>query len=328
MSKVSVIIPVYNVEKYLKKCLDSIIKQTLEDIEIIVVNDGSPDNSQSIIDEYAKKDKRIIPIIQENGRQGKARNTGLKIAKGEYISFVDSDDYLELNMLEKMYNEAKNNDSDIVICGHYVCYEDSNKKEIAIINDNLVQDTINNKHNKLLNIIAPWCKLCKKDLIIDNEITFMEKIYYEDLAFSLKILALANKISFVNEPLYNYIVREGSTMTSSNLVRNLDIITAFDDAIKYFKKHNLYKKYYQELEFLAIDNIYISTIVRIVRSKATNQEKMDIIKKLLNFMNDNFSSYKKNIHIKELSKNRKLIYKLINLKQYWLIRLIFKVKSS
>ena len=115
--KISVIIPVYNVEKYIVKCLDSLVNQTLENIEIIVVNDGSKDNSQTIIDKYVKKyPKKIKSYIKENGGQGSARNLGLEYAKGEYISFVDSDDWLDLNALEEMYNLAKKDNSDIVIC--------------------------------------------------------------------------------------------------------------------------------------------------------------------------------------------------------------------
>ena len=119
MIKVSVIVPVYNVENYLVKCLDSLVHQTLKDIEIIVVNDGSPDNSQNIIDTYVKKyPKKIKAFSKKNGGQGSARNYGLKYAKGEYIAFVDSDDYVDLDMFFKMYNKAKEDNSDIVICGN------------------------------------------------------------------------------------------------------------------------------------------------------------------------------------------------------------------
>ncbi len=327
MNKISVIIPVYNVEKYIRKCLDSIINQTLKDIEIIIVNDGSPDNSQSIIDEYAKKDKRIISLIQENGRQGKARNNGLKHAKGEYISFIDSDDYIETDMLEKMYNKAKEEDSDIVICSNYHIYETTNKKEAIFIDEELMKDSINNKKNKLLNIISPCYKIYRRSLIQKNNIFFMEKLYYEDLAFSLKSLVLANKISYVNEPLYYYIIREGSTMTSTNVIKNLDIIKAFEDVITFLKDKKIYEKYCSEIEFMAIDNLYISTIVRVIRSNASKNKKNEIISKLLKYFNDNFNNYKKNKYLSTLNKNRKVIYNLINLKQYWMISLIFKIRN-
>ena len=124
--KVSVIVPVYNVEKFIDKCLNSLVNQTLKEIEIIVVNDGSPDNSQKIIDEYVKKyPDKIKSFIKENGGQGSARNMGMEKAVGEYISFVDSDDWLDLDTLEKMYFLAKKDKSDIVICDmvdHYSYY--------------------------------------------------------------------------------------------------------------------------------------------------------------------------------------------------------------
>ena len=121
MSTVSIVVPVYNVENYLAKCLDSLVNQTLKDIEVIVVNDGSPDNSQKIIDKYVKKYPKLVKsFIKENGGQGSARNFGLEYAKGEYIAYVDSDDYVETNMFEEMYNIASKENSDIVICGNNV----------------------------------------------------------------------------------------------------------------------------------------------------------------------------------------------------------------
>ena len=125
--KVSVIIPVYNVEKYLRECLDSVVNQTLREIEIICVDDGSTDSSLDILKEYASKDNRITVIGQQNLHAGVARNAGLAVARGEYLSFLDSDDFFELNMLAEMYNTAKKDGSDTVICGNYV-YNDTKKQ--------------------------------------------------------------------------------------------------------------------------------------------------------------------------------------------------------
>lgn len=323
--KISVVIPVYNVEKYLKKCLDSVINQTLKDIEIIIVNDGSPDNSQAIIDEYAKKDRRIIPLIQENGRQGKARNTGLKHAKGEYISFIDSDDYIEIDMLEKMYDNAKLENSDVVICSFYKHY--GKKKNHISINDNLILDTISNNNPKLFNTFGPCSKIYKRDLLIKNNIKFMEKVYYEDVSFTLKVLTLAKKISFVNEPLYNYIIREGSTMNSNNAIRNLDIIIAFDDVIEYFENKKIYNKYYSEIEYLAIDGVFISATLRVICSSARRKDKIKVINQLRKFMFENFKNFKKNKYLKQLIFIKKIEFRLIILKQYGLINLICKLKT-
>ena len=142
MVKVSVIVPVYNVEKYITKCLNSLVKQTLKDIEIIVVNDGSPDNSQAIIDKFVKKyPKKVKSYIKKNGGLSDARNYGIEKATGEYIAFVDSDDYVEHNMYKEMYEKAKEHDFDIVVCDLKYIYELSfnvkNKVELEIIIRNL-----------------------------------------------------------------------------------------------------------------------------------------------------------------------------------------------
>lgn len=326
MPKISVIIPVYNVEKYLSKCLDSVINQSLKEIEIIVVNDGSTDKSQSIIDEYIKKDNRIISIMQENGRQGKARNTGLYRSKGEYISFIDSDDYIEKDMLLKMYNNAKENNSEIVICSYNIVYP--NKIISEKIDHELLKSTENNEPLKLLNAISPCTRIYKRKFLIDNNIIFKEKVYYEDVAFALKNISLANNITYVNEPLYNYLKREGSTMTSTNLSKNLDIIDAFEDTVNFFRKHEIYEKFYNEIEFLAIDKLFISAIVRAIRSEYKIKEKARNIDELLKYFKINFKTFKTNKYIIKLEKNRKIVFYLLIAKQYWIIDLVFKIKNK
>jgi glycosyltransferase involved in cell wall biosynthesis len=188
--KVSVIVPVYNVEKFIDKCLNSLVNQTLKEIEIIVVNDGSPDNSQKIIDKYVKKyPEKVQSFIKENGGQGSARNLGIEKAKGEYISFVDSDDWLDLDALEKMYSLAKKDNSDIVICDmvdHYANYT---------IYHNCT------KYNSVFEVTPSACnKIFKKELIKDFR--FLSKLWYEDFNFTTKILFNTDKISNISEFLY------------------------------------------------------------------------------------------------------------------------------
>lgn len=323
MAKVSVIIPVYNVEKYIEECLGSLVNQTLKDIEIIVINDGSPDNSQKIIDKYAKKDKRIVSIIQENSRIGKTRNNGLLRATGEYIAYVDSDDYVESEMLEKMYNKAKENDSDIVISAYYTLEEETNKREFVPINKKIL-DEPENENLKYFNWIAPWVKMCKRELLIDNNITFLEKINYEDVPFSFKLMSVTNKIAYINEPFYNYRIRRDSVMTSNNMPKNRDLMVAFDEVIDYFKKKKIYKKHYQELSFVALNEIYLSTNVRIIRSTIKKSEKINLINEFNDYMESKFSDFKNNKYIKSLSLGRKVVFHLMNNKQYWLIKKLMK----
>lgn len=316
--KVSIIVPVYGVEKYISKCLDSLVNQTLNDIEIIVVNDGTKDNSQKIIDKYVKKyPKKIKSFIKENGGQGSARNYGLQKATGEYIGYVDSDDFVELDMYEKLYNKAKEDNLDICICGNYNVSEDYKNRKIDL--EFVKYD--NNKLNALLGKKAVWNKIYKKNIV--ENLVFRSKAWYEDFDFSIKAVCNTKKIGYINEPLYNYLLREGSTMNNSNIERNLEILDAFDEIVKDKK----YKKYYDVLEFLAVDHIYISTIVRVINAKADKQKKMEVINKLIDYMNNNFSNFRNNKYIDSLSRNRRIIYILIRNKMYFLVELLFKIKK-
>ena len=322
--KLSIIVPVYGVEKYIDKCLNSLVKQSLKEIEIIVVNDGTKDNSQKIIDKYVKKyPDKIKSYIKENGGQGSARNYGLEKANGEYIGYVDSDDFVEKDMYKKLYNKAKENNYDIVVCGNYNVSEDYQNKNIDTF--------INNYNTDLENIffgkMAVWNKIYKRDILIKNKLEFKEKVWYEDLAFTLKAIMNSNTFAFIDEPLYDYLIREGSTMNNSNVQRNLEILDAFNDILSYIK-HNKKEEYFSKIEFLAIDHIYISAIVRVLKAEADDKVKRETINKLIDYMNKKFPNYKNNKYINTLSKNRKIIYKLINIKMYGLINLIFKVKKG
>lgn len=322
--KLSIIVPVYGVEKYIDKCLNSLVKQSLKEIEIIVVNDGTKDNSQKIIDKYVKKyPDKIKSYIKENGGQGSARNYGLKKTTGEYIGYVDSDDFVEKDMYKKLYNKAKENNYDIVVCGNYNVSEDYQNKNIDAF--------INNYNTDLENIffgkMAVWNKIYKRDILIKNKLEFKEKVWYEDLAFTLKAIMNSNTFAFIDEPLYDYLIREGSTMNNSNVKRNLEILEAFNDILSYIQ-HNKKEEYFSKIEFLAIDHIYISAIVRVLKAEADDKVKRETINKLIDYMNKKFPNYKNNKYINTLSKNRKIIYKLINIKMYGLINLIFKVKKG
>ena len=322
--KVSIIVPVYGVEKYIDKCLDSLVKQSLKEIEIIVVNDGTKDNSQKIIDKYVKKyPDKIKSYIKENGGQGSARNYGLKKAMGEYIGYVDSDDFVEKDMYKKLYNKANENDYDIVVCGNYNVSEDYKTKNI----DTFTNDYNTDLENVFFGKMAVWNKIYKRDILIKNKLEFKEKVWYEDLAFTLKTVMNSNTFAFIDEPLYDYLIREGSTMNNSNVQRNLEILDAFNDILSYIQ-HNKKEEYFSKIEFLAIDHIYISAIVRVLKADADYKVKRETIKKLIDYMNKKFPNYKNNKYINSLSKKRKIVYKLINMKMYGLINLIFKVKKG
>jgi len=329
MKKVSVIVPVYNVEKYIDKCLNSLVNQSLKDIEIIVVNDGTKDNSQKIIDQYSEQYPKLIKsIIKENGGQGSARNLGLSVATGEYIAYVDGDDYIELDMLSKMYIKAKECDSDIVVCGNHLVDEEYNLINDEIYSCEFNSFNVDTNPNILFDKTAVWNKIYKTSFLKKINIEFRSKKWYEDFDFSIIVLLNAKKISVVEDPLYYYVQRKGSTMNNSNIHRNLEIIDAFDNILNY-TKGKIYKKYKDEIEYLAILHIYIYTIVRIIRCEANNKEKKKIIKEIKKYINDNFTNFKKNKYIKShLNYKRKIIYRLINMNLYFVIKILFNKKDK
>ncbi|MCM1266065.1 MAG: glycosyltransferase [Candidatus Gastranaerophilales bacterium] len=244
MSKVSVIIPVYNVEQYLRQCLDSVVNQTLEDIEIICVNDCSPDNSGEILSEYAQNDSRIkIITLEQNGGLGNTRNVALKEVNSEYIMFLDSDDWLELNACELAYNQISKNKNDFVLFGLYT-YEE-NKEKRYINKDKLTQFlNIEGQTNaKPSDINIPffsngecWYKIYDKNFLLNNNILF-DKGGFEDQRFNVKILTLASSISILNEPLYNYRRREQSITAISKYWK--DFIQAKKRAYQLIKEINI-----------------------------------------------------------------------------------------
>ena len=322
--KVSIIVPVYNVERYIKKCLDSLVCQTLNNIEIIVVNDGSPDNSELIINEYAQKYSNIRYFKKENGGVGSARNFGLSKAIGKYILFVDSDDYIDITMAEKMYNSAVINNSDMVICN----INDLNEKTGNIVryfNNTVGVTNVYDNKALMLNRPAPWNKLYRKELFDDPEFRYVSNKWYEDLRLTTKLYLKCKTISFVEENLYYYLIRENSIMNNKNISRNYEIIEAFEDIINYFKKNNFYQKFYEELNFLGIEHIYIAAAVRVITNSDSKEAKKNVAP-LYDYFNHNFSLNNKYIYL--LSKNKRVIYFLLKHRMYSLVKFIFRMKGK
>ena len=227
--EVSVIIPVYNTERYLRECLDSVVNQTLRDIEIICVDDGSTDGSPEILREYQAKDERITILRQEKSNAGAARNLGLSIAAGEYLSFLDSDDFFELEMLEHMVACAKNRDADIVVCEIIVYYEDACEAvpvKWHIRKELLPKKTVFSfcdiKRNAFRCIMPfPWAKLIKRDTVIKNGLRFQSQPVYNDAVFVYSAMLFAKRMTVLEEYLvYN---RRRSVKNSITDTRHLHI---------------------------------------------------------------------------------------------------------
>ena len=210
MVKVSIIVPVYNTAKYLSMCIESLINQTLKDIEIILINDGSTDESESIIKKY--KDKRIKYIFKKNEGIGKTRNLGIEKTNGEYLAFIDSDDYIEPNFCEVMYNKAIKDECDIVICDYY---KDINER-LEEVKFASFKDTNLKENPEIINLInlGPCNKIYKKDLFKNQKNRFVENLKYEDAPFVCRLLLSAKKIGKIDECLAHYVIHEKSETTT------------------------------------------------------------------------------------------------------------------
>ena len=243
--KVSIIVPVYNVEQYLRKCINSILSQSYKNIELILVNDGSTDNSGKICDEYAEKDKRINVIHKTNGGLSEARNVGIENSTGSYLSFIDSDDYIDVDMIELLYYACVDNDCDIAVCGKYIEKEDGNyylknitkKSRVLSKNDTLKSILL----NQLVDVSA--CdKMYKRDLF--KNIKFPKDKYFEDMGTIYKIIDKCNKVYHIRLPKYHYIQRNQSITKSKFDNRYNDMNEHKKDFLKMISKkeyRNIYK---------------------------------------------------------------------------------------
>lgn len=253
--KISVIVPIYNVEKYLPRCIESIINQSYQELEIILVNDGSTDNGPQICDDYALRDPRIVVIHKKNEGLSEARNSGVKYATGKFITFVDSDDYISEVMCETLFGLMYKNNAEIVECKYKKIYEDKKNRfnesdlkfpNITIFNTKESLKTLMENSDKISQTV--WGKLYKKDLI--SEILFPYGVINEDEYWTYQILGKSKKLVVTDEVLYFYVQREGSIMNKNYSLKRLDCIEALKERCEYMNKN------YPELEELAVETYF------------------------------------------------------------------------
>jgi glycosyltransferase involved in cell wall biosynthesis len=321
MIDISVIVPVYNVEKYLPKCLDSIINQTLRTIEIICVNDGSTDNSGNILNHYAAIDSRIKVLSQSNRGLSAARNTGLSAARGAFIQFCDSDDYYDIAMCETMLKAVTDNDIDIAVSDVQVDYDGVPRQPDTEYYCRIKQDglyTISDKTFTATNVYV-WNKIYRKAIIDLYYIRFPEGLLYEDAAFFFKYIYVANRIYYINKKLYHYLRRRGTiTSQSGNTIENrmkvhhlciVEDIAQFITCNKLQEKHTaaftwlicMYTRYanlHEQGGRIIFDNAY-----RLIHSI----DKTLMNKKSLNFYNQ--------LYFYSINNNSYASYYLLNLLQ-------------
>ena len=299
----SVIVPVYNVEKYLDKCLNSLVNQTLDNYEIIVVNDGTKDNSQLIIDKYVKEYPELIrSFIKENGGLSDARNYGLKYARGKYICFLDSDDYVEHNFYKGMIDMAFKHDLDLVVSDLEYVWENDEKTPMSKNGLSSVDIDINKR--LFLSPLFAWNKLYRTELFNNLGCQYPKGLWYEDIPVTLKIFANAAKIGFYHNVGVHYMQRSTSILGSGYSPKMYNIFDIFTLVINEFKNNGLYNVYRDELEYLYIEHFLVYGAFRFLRT----EHYKELMVKAFDFVKKEFPDYRKNKYIKTIGIKNEIVF--------------------
>lgn len=316
MPKVSIIVPVYNVEDYLIRCLDSLVNQTLQDIEIIAVNDGSTDHSGELLQIYQKKYPEKIKVLEKkNGGLSDARNYGIPHATGEYIAFLDSDDYVEFDMYERMYKKAKEEDSDMVECDFIWEYPDRKKIDTGLV--------YHNKKDMIIYArVVAWNKLIKRSVLDVAKVEYPKGLRYEDVEFFYKMVPYYNKVSFIKEPFVHYIQRDSSISNSQN-ERTKEIFNVLDNVIEYYKEKKLFDEYKVELEYTYTRLLLCSSFFRMIKID-DNDIRKELLKQTWEKLNNIFPDWKKNSILKHDRSKKNLYLKTVNKYTYKVYCKIFR----
>lgn len=348
MPKVSVIVPVYKVEKYINQCVDSLVNQTLKDIEIILVDDGSPDNCGKICDEYASRDNRVKVIHKTNEGVSAARNDGIKYATSNYVMFVDSDDWCELNMCEVAYNNIVETNSDIAIFNHYNNYENYEKEntniperldldsheeieklQMTIFHCNFIR-LLDSNSKYYLDLGAPWSKIFKRTFLIDNNLYFDKSLkgIFDDVFFCLYSLEKAKKVITRNNTLYHW-RRLENTLSNSFKKDNLEKYSKITSECEKFVKVNNKNKFFYRAYYARI----ILNILKLLKFYYCNDLNDEDIKKRRKMLKDTLNSepYKsaiKYVKYSDLSKYQKIYLALFKLNSPFFIMLFYRLKSN
>lgn len=324
MPTFSLIVPIYNVEAYLPKCIDSVLAQTCQDYELLLVDDGSPDHSGKICDDYAAKHPDKIRVIhQANGGAGAARNHGISVSTGEYILFLDGDDYLSANLLSELKKTMEKTTADLYLFGAIV---EKDGKEVGQLHELIPCDRLcraKDNSDLFFGVMAPWNRAYKRSLFTDHQIEFATKVWYEDIRVVTKIHAVAASAIRLPGAYYHYLQREGSAMNNKNIERNVEILYAFDDIRQWFGEHGYNTVYKDELTFLAIQHLLIAATVRVLLI----DRKHHLVADFREYMEKYFPDFPENPYLSKLDSNKRLIYRLLLRKRYRTVCLIFRVKA-
>jgi glycosyltransferase involved in cell wall biosynthesis len=303
MIKVSIIVPVYNVEAYLAKCLDSLMNQTLQDIEIIVVNDGATDGSPKIIDEYVKKSNKFQALAKSNGGLSDARNYGIPHAIGEYIGFVDSDDYVEPDMFEILYQKAKLEDSDIVECNLRHTYP--NKEDIEI-----GRQIYDKKEMIMFGRSVVWNKIYRRDWLLQTKVVFPKGLVYEDLEFFIKLVPHIRTYSYV-EPASIHYVQRNNSINNTSTTKTLNVLKILGNIHDYYQENDYFTQYQEALEFYFSRILLCSSFSRMccIEDKKSRKEALE---KSWGLLIETFPNWGKNKILKDSKTHQALFMRTVN----------------
>lgn len=321
--KVSIIVPVYNVEEYLAVCLESLIHQTLSDIEIIIVNDGATDGSQRIIDHYQSKTNKIKAYSKTNGGLSDARNYGLTFATGEYIGFVDSDDFVEPDMYEILYNKAQQDRSDIVECNLRHTFADKEDIEIG----KKIQDR---KELLMFGRSVVWNKIYKKEWLLQTKVEFPKGLIYEDIEFFIKLIPHIRVYSYVDAASIHYVQRSTSLNHFAS-VKTLDILNILERILAYYKEQGYLEEYQEAMELFFARIILCSSFKRICKIN-NRSERQGALKKNWDFLIQTFPNWRKNPVLRRMNSHKSIFMKTVNKTTYqwygWLFSFLFFIRNS
>lgn len=319
--KLSIIVPVYNVELYLEKCLNSLVKQTLdpEDYEIIVVNDGSPDQSQRIIDEYQNKYPWVKGFVKENGGLSDARNFGLTKAQGKYVAFVDSDDYVDCSMYEKLLAKAESSQFDMVVCDFVEVYDDHVSRGYSCVQEDLLgTETI----KKAMCDFYPsaWNKIYKRELF--DKVKFKKNIWFEDVECLYRLFPLIQSIGVVHEAFYYYVQRNGSISKSSD-PRIFHCVENWNGIVDDYEQKQLLASYRLEIEYCYVRYLYATFLKASLKYDWPTYQKA--VQTAIDNVRKRFKHYRRNHYFYRSAKGIYLV--LFNRYLAYLMYLVKKQKN-
>ena len=319
MIRLSIVVPVYNVEKYLRQCLDSVIVPGTDEYEIVCVNDGSTDGSAKILEEYSEKHPELVRVITTvNGGLGAASNNGINAAKGEYVGFLDSDDYLVPGAVEEMLDACRSN-ADLVIFdfnevndqGNLIAVKKGCSREAGVF-------TLESYPQLLFEYPSRANKLFKRALFEEHDIRYPSRVWFEDYRTNPKLYPLCRSIRYEGKAWYNYRQQENSITHGKNTERNLEIIDAAEDLLQYYEREGLFEKYREELEYSVFYNVLLTSTDRV----NLINPKSDVQGKLLEYMRNRFPDYEKNRYVREMGMKYQLLHRLIKNRWYDLLHTV------